>query len=168
MAFGDEIPMQIEVWNRQRLPLPWLRADDEASNGVNVRERDLAEGAEPGTEVLRNAWTLRPWERVVRRFHVGADRRGVFRIGPVDLSVGDPFARQAAADLRPRVSTRSWSGHGRSPPPRSSPPTAGATSTAPGRASPRTRRGSPVSGPMPRATRSAGSTRGRAPGSAGR
>ena len=104
-AFGDEIPMQIEVWNRQRLPLPWLRADDEASNGVNVRERDLAEGAEPGTEVLRNAWTLRPWERVVRRFHVGADRRGVFRIGPVDLSVGDPFARQAAADLRPGVDT---------------------------------------------------------------
>jgi uncharacterized protein (DUF58 family) len=90
VAFGDEIPMQIEVWNRQRLPLPWLRADDEASTGVNVRERDLAEGAEPGTEVLRNAWTLRPWERVVRRFHVGADRRGVFRIGPVDLSVGDP------------------------------------------------------------------------------
>ena len=121
--------MQIEVWNRQRLPLPWLRADDEASNGVNVRERDLAEGAEPGTEVLRNAWTLRPWERVVRRFHVGADRRGVFRIGPVDLSVGDPFARQAAADLRPG-STRSWSGRGRSPPPRSSRPTGGATSTA--------------------------------------
>ena len=32
-AFGDEIPMQIEVWNRRRLPLPWLRADDEASTG---------------------------------------------------------------------------------------------------------------------------------------
>ena len=31
-----------------------------------VRERDLADGAEPGVEVLRNAWTLRPWERVVR------------------------------------------------------------------------------------------------------
>ena len=41
----------------------------------------------------------------MRRFHVGADRRGVFRIGPVDLSVGDPFARQAAADLRPGVDT---------------------------------------------------------------
>jgi uncharacterized protein (DUF58 family) len=104
-AFGDEIPMQVEVWNRRRLPLPWLRADDRASNGVVVRERDLADGVEPGSEVLRNAWTLRPWERVVRRFHVGADRRGVFRIGPVDLSVGDPFARRAAADLRPTVDT---------------------------------------------------------------
>ena len=70
-----------------------------------VRERDLADGDEPGTEVLRNAWTLRPWERVVRRFHVGADRRGVFRLGPVDLSVGDPFASRAAADLRPIIDT---------------------------------------------------------------
>src|SRR5262245_4271401 len=104
-AFGDELPMQIEVWNRRRLPLPWLRADDEASTGVVVRERDLADGAEPGVEVLRNAWTLRPWERVVRRFHVSADRRGVFRIGPVDLSIGDPFARRAASDLRPEVAT---------------------------------------------------------------
>ena len=167
-AFGDEIPMQIEVWNRQRLPLPWLRADDEASTGVNVRERDLAEGAEPGTEVLRNAWTLRPWERVVRRFHVGADRRGVFRIGPVDLSVGDPFARQAAADLRPRrrhVPRLAADGpHHRDraarplgrPRPRPDGPRRGPVAV---RRRPALRR---------RATRSAGSTRGRAPGSAGR
>ena len=104
-AFGDEIEMDVEVWNRRRLPLPWLQADDEATPGVTVRERELTDGAEPGTEVLRNAWTLRPWERVVRRFHVGADRRGVFRIGPVDLSVGDPFALLAASDLRPETDT---------------------------------------------------------------
>lgn len=104
-AFGDEIEMEIEVWNRRRLPLPWLQADDEASTGVTVRERELRDGAEPGTEVLRNAWTLRPWERVIRRFHVGADRRGVFRIGPVDLSVGDPFALLAASDIRGETDT---------------------------------------------------------------
>ena len=97
--------MEVEVWNRRRLPLPWLQADDEATPGVTVRERELTDGAEPGTEVLRNAWTLRPWERVVRRFHVGADRRGVFRIGPVDLSVGDPFALLAASDLSPETDT---------------------------------------------------------------
>ena len=115
--------MEIEVWNRRRLPLPWLQADDEASTGVTVRERELRDGAEPGTEVLRNAWTLRPWERVVRRFHVGADRRGVFRIGPVDLSVGDPFAllrRRGHPCPRP---TRSSSGRARSRRPRSSRPT---------------------------------------------
>lgn len=101
IPWGGEIPMTIEVWNRRRLPLAWLRADDEATHGVTVRERELADGTEPGTEVLRNAWTLRPFERVVRRFHVGADRRGVFTLGPVDLSIGDPFARRAADEQRP-------------------------------------------------------------------
>lgn len=103
--FGETIPLEIEVWNRRRLPLAWLRADDEASAGIEVRERALDEGERPGTVVLRNAWTLRPWERVRRRFHVSADRRGVFTLGPVDLSIGDPFARRVADDLRPGTDT---------------------------------------------------------------
>ncbi len=37
--------MTIEVWNRKRLPLAWLRADDDASSGVVVRERDLVDGS---------------------------------------------------------------------------------------------------------------------------
>jgi len=97
--WGGEIPMAIEVWNRDRLPLAWLRADDEASLGVTVREREL-EDAGTDTAVLRNAWTLRPFERVSRRFHVGAERRGVFSLGPVSLAMGDPFARRAAAEDR--------------------------------------------------------------------
>ncbi len=39
VAFGDDLPLSIEVWNRRRLPLAWLRADDDASPGVEVRER---------------------------------------------------------------------------------------------------------------------------------
>jgi uncharacterized protein (DUF58 family) len=105
IPWGGEIPLTIEVWNRRGLPIAWLRADDEASAGVTVRERELADGDEPGIEVLRNAWTLRPWERVVRRFHVGADRRGVFTLGPVDLSAGDPFARRVAAEQRAGTDT---------------------------------------------------------------
>lgn len=103
--WGGELPISIEVWNRRRLPLAWLRADDEATPGTVFRERSLVEGGEPGSEVLRNAWTLRPFERVTRRLHVGADRRGVFTIGPVDLSAGDPFARRFASDHRSGTST---------------------------------------------------------------
>ncbi len=105
MPWGGELPMSIEVWNRRRLPIAWLRADDEASPGVTIRERDLVDGAELGAEVLRNVWTLRPWERVIRRFHVAGDRRGVFTLGPVDLSAGDPFARRVAAEQRPGIDT---------------------------------------------------------------
>ncbi len=98
-TWGDDIPLTIEVWNRKGLPLAWLRAEDEATDGVVVRERALVEGAEGG--VLRNLWTLAPWERVTRYFHVGAERRGVFVLGPVTLAVGDLVARQAASEGRP-------------------------------------------------------------------
>ena len=101
-AWGEQIPLQIEVWNRSPLPLAWLRADDEVSLGVVIRERSIDVG-ERGGFTLRNAWTLAPFERVIRHFHAGADRRGVFELGPVDLSVGDLFARDAGSEAHPEV-----------------------------------------------------------------
>jgi uncharacterized protein (DUF58 family) len=98
-TWGDEIPMTIEVWNRKRLPLAWLRADDDATFGTVVRERELVDGSR-GSGALRNVWTLAPFERVTRTYHVGAERRGVYDLGPVDLAVGDLFARQAAIEER--------------------------------------------------------------------
>jgi uncharacterized protein (DUF58 family) len=100
ITWGEEIATEIETWNRQRLPLSWLRAEDEASAGVIVRERPLVIGGRGG-RVLRNAWTMLPFERVRRRFHVSAERRGVYELGPVGLSVGDLFAREAAREDRP-------------------------------------------------------------------
>src|SRR5829696_7935986 len=99
MTWGEEIPATIEVWNRKRLPLAWVRAEDEASAGVVIRERALVIG-ERGQRVLGNAWTLAPFERVIRPYHVGAERRGVYEIGPVTLTVGDLFAREAAHEDR--------------------------------------------------------------------
>ncbi len=92
---GDELPLDISVWNRKRLPLAWLKADDVASGGVVVRERPLVESSS-GQTILRNAWTLAPFERVVRHFHLVAERRGVYELGPAHLEVGDLFARSAA------------------------------------------------------------------------
>ena len=71
MTWGEEIPGTVEVWNRKRLPLSWLRAEDEATAGVVVRERALVIGGR-GTRALGNAWTLAPFELVIRRYHLGA------------------------------------------------------------------------------------------------
>jgi uncharacterized protein (DUF58 family) len=101
-SWGDEIPLTIEVWNRKRLPLAWLRADDAVSPAVVVRERSLTMG-DAGRQNFRNVWTLAPFERVARHYHVGAERRGVFELGPVELTVGDLFAREAAIDALPGV-----------------------------------------------------------------
>jgi uncharacterized protein (DUF58 family) len=102
LEWGDSTPMTVSIWNRRRLPMAWLRADDATSPGVAVTERSLVV-ARSGAQVLRNVWTLAPFERVVREFHVSADRRGVFELGPVSLGAGDLFAREAASEERQLV-----------------------------------------------------------------
>ncbi len=98
-SFGHDIPLEIETWNRKALPIAWLQADDETATHVVVREATQIVD-EAGAIALRNTWTLAPFERVVRRLHVGADLRGVYSLGPVLLSVGDLFARRAASVVR--------------------------------------------------------------------
>src|SRR3954467_15307359 len=100
MGGGDRIDLDVEVWNRKRLPLAWLRADDAISPGLAVEGQRSIE-TELFGPTLRNSWTLAPYERVVRHLSISAERRGVFTIGPVDVSVGDLFARQAAATELP-------------------------------------------------------------------
>lgn len=102
VGWGDTIPLTIEIWNRKPLPLAWLRADDATSPRTVVRERELAVD-KVGDHVLRNIWTLAPYERVTRRFSVGGERRGVYQLGPVRLSVGDLFAREAVSGQRDQV-----------------------------------------------------------------
>jgi uncharacterized protein (DUF58 family) len=95
VAWGEDTPLEIDVWNRKRLPLAWLRADDATTTGLVVSDRPAVDTEAYGP-TLRNTWTLAPYERVVRHLRVSADRRGVFTLGPVDVSVGDLFARPAA------------------------------------------------------------------------
>jgi uncharacterized protein (DUF58 family) len=92
---GDAVPLAISIWNRKPLPLPWIRAEDQATAGLVVRERSLVPAEEFG-QALMNAWTLASYERVVRHFTLVAERRGVHRLGPVRIHVGDLFAGSAA------------------------------------------------------------------------
>jgi uncharacterized protein (DUF58 family) len=108
VAWGEESPLDIEVWNRKWLPLAWLRADDAIEDGLVVRDRPSIE-TEAFGPTLVNTWTLAPFERVIRHLHVAATRRGVFAIGPANLSVGDLFARPAAmAELEGQTLVTAW------------------------------------------------------------
>jgi uncharacterized protein (DUF58 family) len=97
---GDVIALDVTIRNRKLLPLAWVRAVDVVSDGVVVRERPLVPVDPIGSVGLANAWSLRGFERVVRHYHLLADRRGAYSIGPVRLSVSDVFARVAARDER--------------------------------------------------------------------
>ncbi len=99
-VWGDEIPLDIVVWNRKPLPLPWLRAEDFVPDEMVIRERSLVRAERPGLAILDNTWSLAWYERVVRHLHVVADRRGVFRLDAVRLRVADLFARETAEEER--------------------------------------------------------------------
>jgi uncharacterized protein (DUF58 family) len=92
---GDAVDLDISVWNRKLLPLPFLAADDHLTDGLPVRERGELDTDETGRRLLPNTWALAPFERVIRHFHLDALRRGRYELGPVLLRVRDVFGREA-------------------------------------------------------------------------
>jgi uncharacterized protein (DUF58 family) len=104
---GDDVALDVTIWNRKPLPLPWVAADDLVSEGLSVRERPELERAEerPTLEVLHNAWALTWYERVVRHFHLDAVRRGVYWFGPVHLRVRDILGRDAVNEEQEQPGT---------------------------------------------------------------
>jgi uncharacterized protein (DUF58 family) len=95
-VLGEEVELQISAWNAKLLPLAWLEADDLVSEGLLVRERPVSRSDRPGFAALRSTWTLAPFERVTTHLHVTAERRGVYRFGPVRIQVADLFGRDVA------------------------------------------------------------------------
>lgn len=94
---GDTVPLDVTIWNRKALPLPWVTAEDRLGAGLVVRERPgMQADPEVSGMLLRNDWALSWYERVVRHFHLDEVRRGSYRLGPVQLRIRDPMGRFAA------------------------------------------------------------------------
>ena len=102
VAWGEMTQLVIEVWNRSRLPISWLRVDESLSSDVLVRGRDLVPG-ELGDMTLRNTWSLGPRELVRRTLEIGGTGRGVYEIGPTSITAGDLFALPVADGFWPAV-----------------------------------------------------------------
>jgi uncharacterized protein (DUF58 family) len=104
-VWGDSVELAVTIENRKLLPLAWLRADDFATDETTVREHALIASDRPGYAILRNVWTLAPFEQVRRRFHLEAAHRGLNRFEWVRLSVADLFGRDAATREEHRPAT---------------------------------------------------------------
>lgn len=103
---GDSVTLDVTVWNRKPLPLPWIAADDLLTEGLEVRERPDLDHADERLQrrILRNTWALTWYERVVRHFHLDDLRRGSYELGPARLRIRDVFGRDAAeAELADRA-----------------------------------------------------------------
>jgi uncharacterized protein (DUF58 family) len=94
---GDDVGLDVTIWNRKALPLPWVTGEDRVPERLTVREREEMPRDDqlPGTLLLRNDWALGWYERVVRHFHLDAVRRGSYRFGPASLGVRDVVGRLA-------------------------------------------------------------------------
>jgi uncharacterized protein (DUF58 family) len=97
---GDSVNLDVSIWNRKPLPLPWVAADDIVSEDLPVRERPVMDRDNEllGRRILHNAWALAWYERVVRHFHLDDLARGVYEFGPVRVRVRDILGRDAAAE----------------------------------------------------------------------
>lgn len=103
---GDTVTLDVTIWNRKPLPLPWIAADDLLTEGLVVRERPDLDHADERQHrrILRNTWALTWYERVVRHFHLDDLRRGWYELGPAHLRIRDVFGRDAAeGEVEPRA-----------------------------------------------------------------
>ncbi len=86
--------VEIIVENRKWLPVVWLKIEDTwPYDFAPIDQNDLAEIAgnqEAG--LLTNAYSLRWYERVRRRYELQGNTRGIYDIGPVYINSGDPFS----------------------------------------------------------------------------
>ncbi|MEO5986461.1 MAG: DUF58 domain-containing protein [Candidatus Limnocylindria bacterium] len=99
-VWGDEVPLDIEVWNRKVLPVPLLTVDDHVTDTIRIAGRTLVASERPGQGALQNSWSLLWYERVIRHQVIDARRRGAFTFGPIRLTVSDLFERGTNSEDR--------------------------------------------------------------------
>ena len=92
-AFPGEIfPVKLEIENRKLLPLSWLRIQDPWPNAVAPEDESvLAPSHIAGESYLTHVLSLRWFERTRRSYNLAFRKRGVYKVGPVEISSGDLF-----------------------------------------------------------------------------
>ena len=88
---GEHLELWIEIVNAKPLPLAWLKAEDEFPEDFAVLRVELGSASKPHRRTLTNLLSMRWYERVRRRYHLTAERRGAYDFGPVLLASGDIF-----------------------------------------------------------------------------
>lgn len=88
---GEEVVLTIRVTNGKRLPVAWLKAEDELPVAVPLIGDRLAPSHKETVGYLVNLYSLRWRERVTRRFRLACAQRGFYTLGPARLQASDAF-----------------------------------------------------------------------------
>lgn len=91
LFFGESTDLWLEVTNAKPLPLAWLRAEDELPGVLDIQPDARISRYSGGRRLLVNVFSLRWYERVIRRYRVTGTQRGAWTFGPTQLVSGDIF-----------------------------------------------------------------------------
>jgi uncharacterized protein (DUF58 family) len=87
----DEIEVTIRITNRKALPLASLQALDHFPAGLQLLHAPVFARSAQSAQLLNRRTSLRWYESVVWRYSMRCPTRGAYKIGPVELTSGDPF-----------------------------------------------------------------------------
>jgi uncharacterized protein (DUF58 family) len=76
---GEEVLVQIELENTTNIPLVWVLCNDQTPHDVNVISK------------RRSVLSLGPKAKGLFTYKVQGRKRGVYKLGPVQVEAGDPF-----------------------------------------------------------------------------
>ncbi len=89
--FGEEVYLDLEIYNRKLLPLPWLQVDDELSEDVTLLKGKTSSLHIPGRILLTNLFSINWYHKIKRRYPIRCLQRGYFVFGPARIRSGDLF-----------------------------------------------------------------------------
>lgn len=89
---GERVEGHVAVRNNKILPLVWLRTSDRWPNAVGPSEAGvLAPSHRPEYGFLHLILAMRGYASTIRENPLQFRKRGVYRLGPVEATAGDPF-----------------------------------------------------------------------------
>ncbi|MCE5207659.1 MAG: DUF58 domain-containing protein [Chloroflexi bacterium] len=89
---GEHTGLRIEVENRKRLPISWLRISDMWPLAAGPSDEKILKASHlPAFGRLINIFSLRSHEKITRNYDLEFRERGVYPIGPTEMASGDLF-----------------------------------------------------------------------------
>lgn len=88
---NDEIEVIEEIENNKWLPLPWMRSEISCSRWLSFYGGSQSVGKDAQKGLVSGVFMLKGHQKLRRTWRVRCEKRGVFRIEDITLSVSDLF-----------------------------------------------------------------------------